>query len=185
MRQLTAPSHIEIAGFMTRVYVDNLQSFETLPIFEKYGLINLDPTSWYPTHRFMDAMNELAANGNLTSNFVAIGMEIGKSVPTPPELPNPTLGDIFQMWESMYYGVHRGHTYGEMGHIDVERMSPSHFKVTFTDLYPDDLSYGIMYAYARRFLPPGTPFKVYYDLERPTRDQDGADTTVIHVSWDE
>jgi hypothetical protein len=184
MRHFTAPPTIEVAGYMTGVFVDNLQSHETLPVFEKYGLINLDPASWYPTAKFMDAMNEIVNGGNLTSNFVAIGMEVGKTVPLPPEMPNPTLGEVLQIWEGMYYAVHRGHKNGDMGHIAVEKVSPTHYSITLTDLYPDDFSYGIIYGYARRFLPHGTAFKVFYDTERPNRDQHGADSTVIHVSWE-
>jgi hypothetical protein len=52
-------------------------------------------------------------------------------------------------------------------------------------VYPDDMSYGILYGYARRFLPPGTKFKVYYDPDVLPRDQGGSENyTIIHISWE-
>ena len=50
---------------------------------------------------------------------------------------------------------------------------------------PDDMSYGLLYAYARRFLPPGTQFTVYYDPDIPARDYGGdREETIIHIEWD-
>jgi hypothetical protein len=46
---------------------------------------------------------------------------------------------------------------------------------------PDDLEYGILYGFAKRFLA-GTQFTVWYDEDLPRMDQ-GGDQTVIHVKW--
>jgi hypothetical protein len=46
------------------------------------------------------------------------------------------------------------------------------------------MSYGILYAYGRRFLPPKTPFRVYYDPDKPARDYGGQGSeTIIHIQW--
>ena len=64
-----------------------------------------------------------------------------------------------------------------------EKISDTHFKVSFTDLYPDDFSYGIMCGYGQRFLPPGTDFTVAYDPDIVPRDKGGQGATVIHIYW--
>jgi hypothetical protein len=158
-----------------------LQADETKPIMAKYGLDNLEPEKWYPAHLWMDALNELSKMPNVSSNFVAIGMEIGKIVPMPPDMPNPTLGQVLMIWDGLYQYLHRN---GDAGQIKCEKVSDQHYKTIHTDLYPDEFSYGILYGYARRFLPPRTPFKIYFDPNLPRRDANNAAMTVIHTSWE-
>lgn len=183
MRKLTAPPDLKILGAMTVTYVDNLQSQETKPVFEKHNLVDLDPNGWYPADKFMEAMNELAAMDNVSMNLVAIGMEVGRLVPLPPGMESATLEDVLMLWDELYYAVH-GDYAGDIGHIECEKISDTHYQVTNSDLYPDDLAYGIIFGYARRFLPQGTAFKVFYDPDAPQRDRDGAPSTVLHVTWD-
>lgn len=182
MRTFYAPPYVELAGFMTAVFVDNLQGGETLPIFEKYGLVNLDPNGFYPTHRFMDAMNELALQANINSNLMAVGLEVGKIAPLVRPVDNPTLADALSQWNDMYHVLHQNHQ-DQIGQIEVEKVSDTHYKTIHTDLYPDDFTYGIAYSFARRFLPPGTQFTVFYDPDVPQRDEHGGEKTVIHVKW--
>ena len=60
MRKLTCPPNVELLGLYIDAFVSNIQGAETRPIMEKYGLANLDPHGWYPCHKWMDALNELA-----------------------------------------------------------------------------------------------------------------------------
>jgi hypothetical protein len=161
-------------------YISNLQSFETKPVMEKFDLVNLDPYQWYPTHKWLDALNELSQQPNLTQNTLAIGMEIGKMVPVPPGLENPTLEQMLMGLDIAYQAAHRN---GDIGNVACEKLEEKHLRLTCTDLYPDDLTYGIVYSLAKRFLPPKTAFKVYYDEQITPRDQGGDGSTVIHVSW--
>jgi hypothetical protein len=181
MRKFTCPPDAEVLGQNIRAWAENLQGEDTTPIMQKYGLVNVDPNGWYSVKALMDAMNEIVSNPNSSPNMVAIGLEIGRIVPMPPDMPDPTLGQVLMMWNGIYQYLHRN---GDVGAINVEKMSETHYKVTFTDLYPDDFSYGIMYGYARRFLPRGTRFKVFYDEAVTPRDQGGTGATVIHLKWD-
>jgi hypothetical protein len=185
MRKLTAPPDVEIIGLMANAYIHNLQNKDTLPIFEKYGMTDIDLNTWYPANQFMDALNEMVASGkNYSSAFVAIGMEIGKTLPMPPELANPTLGDVLTLvWDAGYKAVHRNHD-GNIGGVATEKINDKHYKTIHTHLYFDDMSYGIAYAFAKRFLPEGTHFTVYYDPDLPQRDMDDAETTVLHIKWE-
>jgi hypothetical protein len=181
MRKLTCSPTIELIGMYMSAYISNLQSIETVPVMEKYGLADVKPHEWYPTHKWLDALNELAQHPNISQNTLAIGMEIGKLVPIPPGMENPTLEQMLVGLDDAYQAAHRN---GDIGKLACEKVSDKHHKIICTDLYPDDLTYGIVYTFARRFLPPRTAFKVYYDEKITPRDQGGNGPTVIHVSWE-
>lgn len=181
MRKFTCSPTLEILGQNIIAWEHNLQDDETRPIMEKYGLVNLDPDKWYPCIQLLNAMNDMAENPNTVSNFVAIGMEIGRIVPVPPQFTDPSLGDVLMAWDGIYQYLHRN---GDAGKINCEKLADNHYRITFTDLYPDDFSYGIMYSYAKRFLPAGTNYMVYYDPALVRRDEGDTTETVIHVSWE-
>lgn len=179
--KFTCPPGAETVGLLLNSWADNLQGDETRPTMEKYGVVNLDPMSWYPVQMLLDAMNELAENFNMMQNYVAIGMKIGETVPIPPEIENPTLEDVLMIWDDLYQGLHRG---ADCGCIKIEKVSDTYFKTIQSVVYPDDMSYGVLYAYGQRFLPPGTDFTVFYDPDVTPRHKGGTgDTTYINIQW--
>ncbi|MBZ0318919.1 MAG: hypothetical protein K8L91_21065 [Anaerolineae bacterium] len=182
MRSLTCDPKAEVVGLMLNSYVDNMMADESAPVFKKHGLINLDPHTWYPLPPLLSALNELAALPGLSLNLTAIGMKIGEGVPMPPELgPHPSLEKVLMAWDATYQFLHRS---ADVGKIWLEKVSDKHFKTFHSVVYPDDLSYGVLYAYGRRFLPPGTHFTVRYDSDLPARDYGGTTPyTIIHIHW--
>lgn len=180
MRHLTCPPGTETLGLLLSTFVDNVQGGETRPVMEKHGMVNLAPMEWYPVQKLLDALNELSQSPNTIFNFVAIGMGIGETVPMPPGVENPTLEQVLMLWDSLYQGLHRE---GDAGRITIEKISDTYFKTHQDGLYPDDMSYGVLYAYGKRFLPPGTHFTVFYELDCPPRDQ-GGDKTIISIQWE-
>lgn len=183
MRKLYAPPQLEISGVFTGAFIDNLQADGAIAIFKKHHLENPDAALWYPTHHFMDAMNELADEGYLVSNLVLIGMEVCKRFPKLMNNGASPLWDALIFWESVYLTAHRNYQVGEIGGIRTEKISETHYKTFLTDLYPDHFSYGIAYELTRRYMPKGTVCKVMYDPAFPTRDDHGGDVTVIDFSW--
>ncbi len=182
MRKLTCPPNSETLGTILSSFSDNLQGSDTYPVMEKHNMVNLDPMGWYPVQRLLDALNELAERSNLSSSLVAIGMKIGETVPIPPEIPDPTVEQVLMIWDELYQGLHRG---ADLGCVQIEKIADNHFKTIHTNPYPDDMSYGILYTFGRRFLPPGTQFTVYYDNDFPGRDYGGTTgETTIHIQWD-
>lgn len=181
MRKLTCPPGTETLGLMLNSWYDNLQGDEVRPIMEKHGMVNLEPHTWYPVQMLLDATNEIAENFNMTPNFVAIGMKIGEGVPLPPGMENPTLEEVLMIWDNLYQGLHRG---GDVGGIKIEKVSDTYFKTIQSGIYPDDMSYGVLYAYGQRFLPRGTSFDVFYDPDVTPRDQGGTgEATYINIEW--
>jgi hypothetical protein len=182
MRTLKCHPDAETIGQVLRSFTDNLQGEETRPLMEKHGMADLDPMGWYPVQKLLDGLNDIAENPNVTFNMVAIGMKIGEMVPLPPEMENPTLADVLYIWDDLYQGLHRG---ADVGRITVEKVNDKHYITRHSNPYPDDMSYGILYAYGRRFLPPGTGFTVFYDPDIKSRDQGGdAEAVTIHIQWD-
>jgi hypothetical protein len=182
MRKLTCPETSETIGQNLRAFTDNIKGDRTRPIMEKHGMADLDPEKWYPTRKLLDALNEIAELPDITFNMVAIGMKIGEIVPIITDDENPTLEKALLAWNDVYQGLHRT---GDVGEIKAVKVGEKHYKTMHSVVYPDDLSYGIQYAYARRFLPPGTKFTVFFDPNVTPRDQGGTGKyTVIHVRWE-
>ena len=182
MRNLTCPPDAETLGQLLSAFTDNLQGRQMLPIMEKHNMVDLDPMAWYPMQRLLGALNELMLNTNNVPNMVAIGMKIGELVQLPPEMENPTLPEVLMIWDDLYQVLHRG---SGVGRITWEKIDDKHYTTTHTNPYPDDMSYGILYAYGKRFLPPGTWFKVFYDPDFPARDYGGTtEGTTIHIQWE-
>lgn len=182
MRKLICPPEAETIGVNITAFFDNLRDDNTKPVMEKYGFLDIDPESWFPLSKYLDALNELAKNPDFSSSLVAIGLEVGMMTPVPPDLENPTLEEVLNRWDDMYQFLHRN---ADVGGINFEKISEHHYKTIHTVVYPDDMSYGVLYGYGRRFLPRGTRFKVYYDPDVLPRDYGGKeDYTIIHISWE-
>lgn len=180
MRELTCDSNVEVIGKNILSILVNLHADDIQPFAAKHGLEDIQPEEWYSLSKWLDFMNDLAQNTGFTLNFVAIGMGIAENVNLPPEMENATYSDILLSWDHIYHHQHRG---GEIGNHYVEKITDTHFKCTFTDVYPDDLKYGIAYGFARRFLPKGTSFVIKYEDMNQRMDKGNADQTVMFISW--
>lgn len=182
MRILTCPPGAETIGVNLKAFADNLMGSATRPVMEKHGVVNLEPFKWYPAQMLIDALNELSALSGSLFNLTAIGMKIGEITPMPPEIEPATLEKVVMIWDRLYQDLHRN---ADVGGILCEKISDKHFKTIHTVIYPDDLSYGVLYGFGRRFLPQGTRFSVFYDPDHPARDYGGQeDATIIHIKWD-
>lgn len=181
MRTLTCDPEIEVIGQSMLSIVHNLRSDEIRPILEKYELTDINPDEWYQAQNWLHAMNEIAAETDVMSNFVAIGMQIAENVVLPPELQNATLPQVLEAWDAIYQIQHRG---GDIGYVKVETIDEKNYRTIHRHLYPDDITYGLAYGWCKRFLPAGVIFKVRY--EDPFKRMDVGDhhETVILVSWD-
>ena len=181
MRTLTCPPQAEFLGVNVTAFANNLRGDQVRPVLERHNLVDLDPYGWYPLANWMNALNEMSMEPDFMSNLVAIGMGIGQVTPVPEDMDEPTLEKMLMAWNAIYQGIHR---YGDVGEIVCEKLADKHLRLTFTDMYPDDFSYGIIHGYARRFLPQGTHFTVYYDPDLRPRDRGGDGPTVVHVTWE-
>ena len=181
MRVLTCEPDTEIVGEDLRAIIDNLQSEEIAPYLRKYGLDNVQVDHWYPLSSFQALLNELNQSGNATPNMVAIGMSVAELGAMPPGLDHPNLDTMLEAWDEHYQMAHR---YGDIGRKIAEKVEKNHYRLTLDHcVYPDDMEYGVLYGFAKRFLPHGAVFMVWYDKDVQRLDQGGSQT-IIHVSWE-
>lgn len=159
--------------------VENIQHDDIQPYLDKYNLNTIDPQKWYSARNFIAILNEIGADNGGMMNLVAIGMAVAQKMLMPPELVNAPLSTILFLWNDLYHLQHRN---GQIGEVKAEQINDHHIRTIHTHLYPDDFTYGLAYGMAKRFLPPGTVFRVTYDSSVPRIDE-GGDVTIIDVEW--
>lgn len=160
--------------------VDNLVADQIAPYLSTYHLINLREDQWYPLQNLLDLFNDLNKS-HLVPSFVAIGMSIANVALMPDSLNQPTLPQVLEGWNEHYQVNHRN---GYIGRKITQKLEEKHYLLTLDGgVYPDDLEYGVVYGFAKRFLPAETPFTVWYD-EDVKRLDEGGTKTVIHVKWE-
>ena len=177
MRQLSCDPNVEVSGRNVLAILENMQAEDIRPYAEKYGLTEIDPQQWYPAQDWLSLMNDLAQNTNFMQNIVAIGMAVAENVHLPPNMD--CFIKFLNMWDDIYHMQHRG---GEIGNHHVKKIDDSYYEVSFTDIYPDLLSYGIAHGFARRLLPKGTFVKIWYD-ENVRRQDENDELTVMYLQW--
>lgn len=180
MHKLHCDPETEVIGGTMLSIINNLQAKQIQPYLDKHGIGEIDPEKWYPAQRWLDVMNDLMESPEVSNAFVAIGMQVAERVRMPPELENAPLPVVLDHWDDVYKMQHRG---GNVGGIEIEKISDTHYKSYHRILYPDDMTYGVAYGWAKRFLPEGTQFIVKYDDEELTMAE-GGDATVIHIIWE-
>ncbi len=160
----------------------NLQYDEIKPILVKYGLNEIDPNQWYPVQRILDIFNDIERIPGGMMDLVAIGIAAGelgvKNMPEPlRKLPFDQFIEAYsQIWITRHKNI-------DPKAVQTIVAGPKHVIITSMGPYPDDVIYGIFYAYARAILPKGTKFTVKYDEEKKRYDN-GGETTYIHIIWE-
>lgn len=178
--QLFHPDH-EYLGQVLIDFENASGGVSIKPFFEKHGLVNIDPTAWYPAQKFMDVLNDIVSQpGRGMLDFISIGMKQAETAIIPPEYYELPLIDILHGLDAAYRLNNRG---TDIGEIRCEQISDKHFKMFFRVPQPDDVWYGVCYGYLRRLVPSHMNFTVYYDENVPRREQ-GGDVTVIHIEID-
>jgi hypothetical protein len=180
MRKLTCEPGTEVNGATVLSLIENMQSADIAPYLSKYKLENIQEDHWYPLENMQGLLNELH-NRQMTPSFVAIGMSIAEVALMPPHLEHASLGELLENWNEHYQINHR---YGNIGRKITEKIDEHHYKLTLDGgVYPDDFEYGVVYGFAKRFLPVGTKFTVWYEDGVKRLDQGGTQT-VIHIIWE-
>ena len=142
-------------------------------------MTEIDPEAWYPKQMYIDLWNLiLEKSRSAMFDLVGAGMSIAYSA-WPPEADQVPVEDLFRDWGAAYDAVNRG---ADRGYIKTTELAPNHWSLHIRTPDPDDLNYGVIYGFCKRFLPEGTPFSVRYD-ESVTRRDNGGDETVITVQW--
>lgn len=181
MRKIVCEPGTQVAGATVMSLIENVQAADLSELVKKYGFENVAPNMWYSLEDFLRFLAEMVENPEMTFNSVAIGMSIADTAHMPPGMESPSFTEMVEGWDAHYQANFRN---GDVGHKVTVKLSPKHYKVVHNNTkMPDDLEYGVLYGFAKRFLPPGTDFTVWYDEDVIQMDE-GGDQTVLHVSWE-
>lgn len=113
-------------------------------------------------------------------NIVAIGMQIATYGIDPDETTDVPLDVVLEHWNEHMYANIRG---ADIGTISAEKVEDKFYRVTHNTVWPDYLQYGLAYGFARRCLPKGSSFTVWFEDIDKRLDNGGAQQTVICVQW--
>ncbi len=178
MPKYTCDPQTELMGRTALSLIENIQHQDIKPILRKHNLDSINPDTWYKMQDVLNVLSDISDGDNAMSNFVSIGISAAELSVLPPEMEKMSLAEILMAYGKIYNIRHRG---GDAGEISVEQVSNNHFKITMKIPYPDDVFYGVMYGYARRFRPAGAHFVVQYDETAKRRD-DGGEYTIVHIT---
>lgn len=180
MHQFICDPDTELTGQTVLSLITNINYRNIETIVARHHLSQVNPEAWYPLQDVLNVLRDISAATGSTFNFVSIGMAAAQLAYIPPEMEHFSVEQILQQYSKIYKMRHRG---GNAGAVQVESISPTHLKIIMDTPYPDDIMYGVMYGYARRFLPDGTPIIVRYD-ENHLRMSHGGQSTILHVMWE-
>jgi hypothetical protein len=177
MPRYTCDPQTELMGRTALSLIENIQHQNIAPILHKHGLDSINPDTWYKMQDVLNVLSDISEGANAMSNFVSIGIAAAELSVLPPEMEKLSLAQILTAYGQIYKLRHRG---GDAGEVSSEQISDKHFKITMSVPYPDDVFYGVMYGYARRFRPQGAHVVVQYDENTKRRD-DGGEYTIVHI----
>lgn len=180
MPQWHAPkTTAELTGMTVKALTTTIMHDDIANLLRRHNLEEIDPQAWYPAQDLANLFEEISRAANASPTFVSLGMaaaEIGiAALPAPlKELP---LDVLLSKYDDIWQSRHRN---GEIGHIRFEKVNDNHMILRYNAIYPDDIFYGVFYAYVRHFRPRNMGFSVAYDDTLPRQD-DGGSESVIHI----
>jgi len=149
-------------------------------ILQRHGLTDLDPNTWYPAQPWVDALNDIAGSRGAMMDFVSLGMRQMELIEWPVEFDQMDLVDALHALDELYRMNYRG---TDVGGIYVEVIRDGLVKVHIRAFEPDDLWYGNLYGFVKKFMRHNSNFIVSYDNSQPRRDE-GGEETVIRIEWE-
>ncbi len=181
MRKHTCDPAAEISGQDLMAYPVASNAEVVLRILRKYGFAEIDPERWYPLQPLLDALYEIGTHPEAAGSLVSIGVKIAEYGVEPPDLRSARLAQVLEGWDRHLYANVR---HGDVGHIVAQKITDTCYRIIHQDVFPDELSYGLAYGFARVHLPLGTNFRVWYENSDHRMDNSDSDKTVICISWE-
>ncbi len=173
------PDH-EILGMNMLDITSAINSENFLPIWEKYGLTQVEPEKWYPVQIILDTLSEVAHSSGAMLDLVSIGLHATEVAYFPPEYLSKPLNQALPLLPHLYRMNHRGTNIGE---VLQSQISENHYRYELCLPFPDDLWYGIIYGFVRNHVPKNHRFSISYAPDIPRRDH-GGEVTIIDIFID-
>lgn len=166
----------EVLGGAINGFIDAVNRDNITPHLEKLGMTNIQNDKWYPKQLYLDLWNSiLNSNQSAMHDLVSIGMTIARTA-WPPEADQQSFDELVESWAAAFDFVNRGK---DRGYVRGEKLNDKQYVVRCCTPDPDDLNYGVVYGFCRRFMPKGTQYTVAYDPSVTRRDQGGEETVIL------
>lgn len=178
MPKYVCDPNLELQGNSVQALLGSITHENYLHILEERGLDQIDPQGWYRWQDVLEALEEIAGQSGGMMDLVGIGMAAADLSLVPPEVEEMPPYKFFELYEQLYPKRWRN---GDPGWIETDVRSEQYVVLNLYIPFPDDLSYGLFYGFAKRF-SHGARFTVQYDDSVPRKDQ-GGETTLIHIIW--
>lgn len=175
----TCDPDVELNGNSAKALLRSILSSEYMDVLERHGLIEIDEEQWYSLQDLLDVLGDINGNNNAMMEMVSIGMAAAENSIIPPEIAKMSVPEFLQTYARIYPTRHRN---GDPGSMRVDVLDEKHLKIYDYTPYPDDLFYGMMYGFVRRFNHSHETFTLHYDENQP-RKSDGGKCNVILVSF--
>lgn len=180
VRYLAFDPNSEMTGLSVQSFVRNILHEDIAEILVRHGLNEIDPQKWYSVQKLLDVFNDVAEEGNNTSQvFVSIGLgaaELGYAAMPAQAKARLTLEAFLSAYGTRLNEIH----HGNVGYIQYQKITDGHFVMTWKIPYPDDVMYGVFYGFTRLLRPADKGFFLEYDHDQPNIDN-GGDITVLHI----
>jgi len=169
----------KVIGALLEAFFHCAQQDEIQPYLRTHDLTDVQPEEWYLLQPWLDVMSEIRTSANNAMfNFVSIGMEVAERIQLPPEWDDIPFEEVLLALDE----AHRSGHQGDAGGYEAEVVEERHVVMRSQTPYPDDFVYGFIYGLARRLLPEGSQYTVYYDPDILRREESG-EATVLHVTY--
>lgn len=171
---------VELNGTTTSAFLSSILHSQFEDILAKHNLADVDPNAWYPLQDVLNVLKDIADMPGSMMSLVSIGMAAVDNLELPPEVTGLTPDRFLKLYEQLFPTRHRN---GSAGTVRAETLGPDRASLILGDDvgYPDDVMYGVVYAYIRR-LEPVTSFAVEYAEDPPRREEGGSETQIV-VTW--
>lgn len=169
---------IELNGTTAYAFISSLLTEEFMPILVRHGLNRIDTEQWYPLSKVLDVLKVIHTGDNASARLISIGIAAVDNLDLSPEIKEMSPVQFMKLYEQVFPTRHRN---GSPGKITVDVLDENTAIATLAEdvAYPDDVMYGVFYAYARHLTKEGRHFTLeYLNDEGPTREFGGTETRI-------
>lgn len=183
MPRYTCDPNLELKGSVAIAMLNHINNDHTLPILIRHGLGQIDVEGWYPAQKVLNVLSDISEQPGAMWDLVAIGISAGEmgyaNLPAP--IKAMSFAEFLKTYATVMTSRHRnGENLSDLLHV--AHAEEGSAKLVMNVPYPDDIFYGLFYAYGRKFLPKGRAIVIKYGDEAPRKDLGGKET-VLHMTW--
>lgn len=172
------PDRVEQSGAGVMAFASELDGLRHvgLRILARHGIVDPEPSKWYPLQGFLDALRELSAFSG-PATLKAIGMRMPDHAHWPIEVHSVEAA----MWavDAAHHLNIRG---GDVGHYQYSQASARSGQMACDGPYPCPVDCGILERVMQKFAGSGTTAGHVWSHPDPCRDLSGESCT-YHLKW--